>query len=477
MSSFFPKSLPKLTEKLTNYHFKFEKSLTDDSDIMSIDIEIVHKLLKNDPDPVTHYYRDDYDTIYTMSDIHADYKTFLTHLQNFGIIERANIDDIYNISNITDVEWKCGPRTLLVICGDIVDGKRGNVEVKDDNQGLYEILLHAFLRNLKISAQEKGSDVILLYGNHDVRMFKFRHTDIPDGMTLKMIEKFMHTNAKKRYNKYVNKEKIYIQHSNHIRAYILKPFYKQFTLFFGIVNKGFFKNKFDMLFIHGGFHNKSNTKDMLISIENLQDNLMKNFDNNEVFQSIMNELSKPDSAMWTRYYTEGNFIKKQNPKECDKVKNFPTVIVGHCQNSNHNYLQNDDDERPCTKTILRSPQINEDGEIINHTSSTPNCIYPKCYTYKKTPKIINIDNILSSCFEDHNSELYEMLKIKKKGGEKKFSKFSSVFIKDGKVNEYNLEEAYQETSSPTKGGRTKHKRRRKSKKATKKRKRRSRNRR
>lgn len=464
MSSFLQKkSLTKLTEKLTIDHFKLEESFTSSGDIMSINIEIVHELLKNDPDPVTHYHRNDYDTIYTMSDIHADYKTFLTHLQNFGIIERANIDDIYNISNITDVKWKCGSRTLLVICGDIVDGKRGEREVKDE-QGTYEILLHAFLRNLKISAQEKGSDVILLYGNHDVRMFNFRHMNIPKHLSLDDIQKFMHSNAQKLYNAYVDKKNIFIQHSNHIRAYILKPFYKQFTLFFGIENNNVFKTKFDMLFIHGGFHNHQlNPKDMLISIKNLQDNLMKNFDNDKVFQSIMKELSEPDSAMWTRYYTEGNFIEKQNPEECDKVENFPTVIVGHCRNSNHNYLQNDDDERPCTKN--------------KNKYSMPNCIYPKCYTDKKTPKIINIDNILSSCYQYHNSELYEMLKIEKKGDEKKFSKFSSVFIKDGKVNEYNLVKAYQETSSPTKGGRTKHKRRRKSKKATKKRKRRSRNRR
>lgn len=131
--------------------------------IKGFDFIKINKILENDAVPKVQDSISRYDTIYAMSDIHADYVTFVTYLINFGIVG-DNINqyiekNVYDSRIITELKWTAGNKKVLVICGDIVDGKRydGNteeyVEVHDD-RGFFEILLHMFLRNLKIAAKK-----------------------------------------------------------------------------------------------------------------------------------------------------------------------------------------------------------------------------------------------------------------------------------------------------------------------------------
>ena len=238
----------------------FNKGDVDSVFSLNFDLKNIHEIIKekveNDPIPNYFYNRKDYDTIYSVSDIHADYRTLLWYLHKFGIIklpidydveellESDNQDFIYNSDFIASVEWTAGERTLLVICGDIVDGKRTS-EVNDP-KGVFEILLHMFLRNLKIKAKEKKSDVLLVCGNHD-----FLNSE-------PLYEKYTHKSAKHIYN-----ESLYNRYK------LLNEFYKNFTLFFGISNSKLeLKNiiepenikDFEILFLHGGIHySKDNT--------------------------------------------------------------------------------------------------------------------------------------------------------------------------------------------------------------------------
>ena len=81
-------------------------------------------------------------------------------------------DDPYEY--VWTLEWVADD-TMLMITGDLVDGRRGSRTV-DDPRGSYEMLLHILIYNLRIDARERNSDVLFTIGNHDL----YRIFDIPD---------------------------------------------------------------------------------------------------------------------------------------------------------------------------------------------------------------------------------------------------------------------------------------------------------
>jgi hypothetical protein len=74
---------------------------------------------------------------------------------------------IYNPKFINNAEWIGGERTLFLILGDLVDGKRNSNQV-NDIVGAFELLIHCLIHNLRISARSKGSEVLFTIGNHDL---------------------------------------------------------------------------------------------------------------------------------------------------------------------------------------------------------------------------------------------------------------------------------------------------------------------
>lgn len=133
-----------------------------------------------------------YDSVFVTSDLHADLWRFIVTLYSAGIISYPDwvVDDedegededsprnafedmLHNMAFtpevFTEVKWTAGPRTLLVIVGDLVDGRRDPRSVFDP-VGNIELLLHIFLFNLRILAQECDSDVVFTIGNHDHHM-------------------------------------------------------------------------------------------------------------------------------------------------------------------------------------------------------------------------------------------------------------------------------------------------------------------
>ena len=120
----------------------------------------------------------DFDRVFVTSDIHADVRKLVQLLLACGLITIGahTHDSIYeNDTNIYDIVWSAKwvpQRTLLVICGDLVDSgigpeKWATFNALGDARGAYEFLLHCLLFNLRIQARKLHSDVQFTLGNHD----------------------------------------------------------------------------------------------------------------------------------------------------------------------------------------------------------------------------------------------------------------------------------------------------------------------
>lgn len=120
---------------------------------------------------------DDYDNIFITSDIRSDFKSFLILLKDNGIIQYdeniatfIQFNEPHNPKIITDVKWAGGNKTLFLILGNIVDGNEriyGEDIAIDDKKGNFELLIHAFIHNLRIQARKQKSDVLFTFGEHD----------------------------------------------------------------------------------------------------------------------------------------------------------------------------------------------------------------------------------------------------------------------------------------------------------------------
>ena len=122
---------------------------------------------------------DKYTTVYATSDIHADLKAISNILYSAGLITESIVDT--SMRNIFNVRWNpTAKNTLLIIAGDIVDGKRRDGNQVDDPTGDIEVLLHIFLYNLRVSAREVNSELRFTIGNHDYyTVFMHNHILLP----------------------------------------------------------------------------------------------------------------------------------------------------------------------------------------------------------------------------------------------------------------------------------------------------------
>lgn len=406
------------------------------------EFENIHAKIQKDPKPNYYYNKNKFNEIYAISDIHADYKTLVRHLVKFEFIKYDensglnfdNIDtdefDIYNPKLISDVKWTKS-NTLLVICGDIVDGCRTGYDKKykpfiigevNDEKGTFEILLHMFLRNLKLKAQDNTSDVMLIAGNHD---------DVTNESNF-FWESYVHSTAKTFFESIDN------------RMNILTPFYKNFSLFFGITNIDTIPNKisnFDILFMHGGIHHKSHNffEETLFDQQEIERVRHKTptiiMDFLKYYSSFDgNESGASNNVTWAR--DEVLNINSTDDKICKRYDNLPTIIVGHCTNSNQKYSQPFDENRKCS----------------HYYKETPFCIYPKCFK-NNIPKVINIDTTMSGAFLPEDREklmkAFEMLKIYKGEENIDFNKYTTVSINDEKIVEYDLKNVFDKLRNKT----------------------------
>jgi hypothetical protein len=235
----------------------------------------------------------EFDNVFIISDIHADFPKFIStlHLNNLiklpNDMDPYNKKDIYDPKIITETTWTGGNKTLLLILGDLVDGYRYN-DV-DDTKGTFEILIHIFLHNMRILANANSSEVIFTLGNHDY---------------ISIYNDNMEINSKYTYfNSYVHKSAKQYYIDNDTRRKYLLPFYTNcYYLFVSFQNEG----KDEIICLHAGLHSPGRArfspgqKYDLDSYKKLQTDIDVNNVNNVM------EYNNGDNVLFTRAIDENN---------------------------------------------------------------------------------------------------------------------------------------------------------------------------
>lgn len=191
--------------------------------------------------------------IFTISDLHADVRRFLDVLKKAEFIN----SDVDMANPIRNVRWNPEMRDkVIVICGDIIDGKRGS-----DNDYLTncdELLIHMLIFNLRILARAHNSYVFCTMGNHDFFAFhtssrygsELAYARYIDSRSVKFyidrMDAVLKDNLSEEDFKYVQQTAEVADLVYMYRAYLLSRFYLiGFPPFLKINNT---------LFAHAGFH-------------------------------------------------------------------------------------------------------------------------------------------------------------------------------------------------------------------------------
>lgn len=337
----------------------------------------------------------EYKKIYVLSDLHADYRKFVDMLQKNYIVNpviNVNGDDIYDIQNICKFDFQ-QENTLLVIVGDLVDGKRPVIKhsVRDEH-GNFEIFLLALVVQLKFMAKKKFSDVIFTWGNHDITRM----------------------NPKRNINEIYT----YENHKNleHYAIY-----------FYQICPFIMYKVK-EVVFVHGSMHsnkylyelNKDNASAIAKYFKNIKQldytneytkkdiqNITKDYflDDNEEYVNVKN-----GPIIFTRKYSYDNDVYDTNRYQFrsktykmfeNDDPNHLLTIVGHCINSELHKNKKDHFDFHDEQCEKRDYDDNSEKATVE---GSVGCIYPRFFEKFEGaffPRVIMVDTALSEAFQFH----------------------------------------------------------------------------
>jgi len=266
----------------------------------------------------------DYPTVYVTSDIHADLRKFTQMLISTGLITTAYdpgfdpyTDSIYDPRFIASAQWTAPRGTLLVIIGDIVDGKRSfnrgappfNQVV--DSRGSFELLIFALLYNLRIQANANGSEIRFTFGNHE--LISVIHNVNPDDYL-----PYVHDTATEFFSN------VDMSWSDMRRVAIL-PFlelcpYYILTLQNGATN--------EVAFVHGGLHinNGVVVQGLSATLTGFQTEIDTGA---RPYDRLTDDMKSEDlSPLWTRFYASTKLGK------CMRLSpEYKLILVGHCVTS------------------------------------------------------------------------------------------------------------------------------------------------
>lgn len=285
------------TDQYFQFIFDVDAGKAIKTKVISFKPEINHKINCNT-----------YDTIFVTSDTHSDLRKFVQILINNKLIETSidpyNGDDIYDPKLITETNWIGGPRVLLIIIGDIVDGKR--IRRLDDNRGSFEYLLHCFLYNIRIKAMMSDSNILFTMGNHDIESV------------------IVASDFNKLYENYVTDDsKRFFLGTHADRRNALLPFYYKCPyLCLQLVNDS---NVCEIICVHAGIRSSSGDS-VLAQLNGVQDRLTST--PAKMPGIIQNSYSTISSSIWDRYYTVQPDTKKIGQEK------DPLTIIGHCPTHN-----------------------------------------------------------------------------------------------------------------------------------------------
>jgi hypothetical protein len=288
-----------------------------------------------------------YTNVYITSDIHSDLKKLHHLLKETGLVSNVAITEDEIMQAISgELDW-IAENTLLVIIGDIVDGVRHDYKSEggrfvitklqkhqDDGVGNVELLLMAYLYNLRIKARAKNSEVIFTVGNHDYQ------TVISDTSATAALDNNYDNNGF-LYDMYVHNGAKSFFGSRIARRRCLMPFFE--TSPFLMVNIGG-----EIMCVHGGFHvekehARHDLDTSIYDISNLIIDAQNNIDSARSYDGLTQEnhnflsysvnnvkYSSPTiSALWTRFYA----TEEDPDRVCRTLVASPYkfVVVGHCQ--------------------------------------------------------------------------------------------------------------------------------------------------
>lgn len=220
--------------------------------------------------------------IIVFSDIHADLPRFIDFLIKMNLIKIIEDKYIWNPLAINKA---------LVICGDIIDGSRPNINSKNDNMNMTdnnELKLHILIYNLRLLASKHNSYIFCTLGNHDYFATHVNPEEAPNYIYKDYIDKnssssfvdlYLSLISKKvkEYNNNLKEKKLGKQINEKLKTTLplllekyrevldkIDPFDKVYMArnfllarFYAIGHHFFLKIN-DSLFAHAGFYKESN---------------------------------------------------------------------------------------------------------------------------------------------------------------------------------------------------------------------------
>jgi hypothetical protein len=325
-----------------------------------------------------------YPTVYITSDIHADYRKFIQILQDANLISRdldPYTEDIYNPRMITETKWIGGPGILVVLVGDIVDGRRKfdwSFSDVDDTRGSFEFLLHAFLHNIRIRARAADSDVIFTIGNHDLESVIAVGNLMTSGLGTYLYDMYVHPASK-----------AFFLDRPGVRMGALLQFYRNSPFYLLSIQDG---DKREVACVHGGLHGLGDyygkPVDHTDSLIRVQEEIAKGGDLTTSTPKIWYEddfqRSPLGSPLWTRLYS----TKSGGSCALVNALAYSLVVVGHCPTHNSSSRHK---ELITTQARFSECDHGEPGD------NRPGCILLDCDgdAHDKAPKLAFVDTALS----------------------------------------------------------------------------------
>jgi len=354
-----------------------------------------------------------YPNVFILSDIHADYRKFIKLLSvsthdaaplinvNGNPVKDSDIEGaaIYNTDLITNVEF-LPSNSLLIIVGDLIDGKRGDDQEVNDSKGSFEFLLHCFLYNLRLSALKRRSNVIFTLGNHDL------HTVIINSG----LEHYIASKSQEYFNSEGNNSK---------RASALKIFYTLSPYIFLNLNRS--DKSTEVVCIHGGLHsNLNNNASAIPELNKIQTKVntggFQALTAADIAQLIRSE-GNNGSPLWDRFYATDT-----SDKHCKAIENDKTaadlIVVGHCPTAGG--------MNPRAEYLINSNQVAY--KSCGTEANEKGCVVADCFDAKGAPRLVFVDTMMSGAFYHSGSgiemkrgnEILNLARGDKENGETRF---------------------------------------------------------
>jgi hypothetical protein len=397
--------------------------------------------------------------VYTISDLHADVRRFLAVLVLGDFID----SDVDMLNPLLNLQWNPEMKnTILVICGDIIDGRR---PPRENTRQTYcdELVIHMLIYNLRILARKYNSYVFCTLGNHDFFAFhssptisaNLAYRDYIDSSSRTFYSlqfySLLQKNVVPQVSEYVTAMLSETDSIYFARAHILSRFYLiGFQPFLKINNT---------LFAHAGFHLESNILNLFeesrLNTQTLQPHaihrlLLEQLADPMVIFNFFTQCAGQDfpDLAYSQFYD--SFLVGLRESELplrnivpnselavDKYENMGTEIRSETSMF-YNLFLTRELQRNCVKVDQLLALYGCNSLVVGHC---PTCTFgvfdPEdiigindCsdarIVYSCASKLVTVDIAMSTGFSPER-EFLEMLRIKNVGGEQEICTVRMIF--------------------------------------------------